>query len=137
MCTHTQHPSSHPLNHHRHTYCQTNININININIIGEMQEATTFKDKNLKSSERTMASLQTEQKKREKDLEVLRSSEGKLKKETETLTQAMKVMREEVKQMKDLDRLRHSFESTKEILEGHCEEYERRKKTMNQQVGT
>lgn len=57
--------------------------------------------------------SLHAEKRKREKELEMLRSSEPKLMSEVSNLRQAMSRMREEMEQFKDIDGLKRAFDAT------------------------
>ena len=62
-----------------------------------EMEDAKAFKERNLATAQRTMDSLLNERKKREKELEMLRTSEPKLMNELSGLREAMSRMRSEM----------------------------------------
>ena len=57
------------------------------------MEDARTFKEKNLATAQRTMESLQQEKRKRERDLDLLRISEPKLVKELNGLKESISRM--------------------------------------------
>ena len=86
--------------------------------------------------SNRTMESLSAEKNKREKELKMLESSEPKLRKELESLREAMAGMRADSKAMADIDGLRQKFERTKAELLETTEGYRTRKVALQQQVG-
>lgn len=100
-----------------------------------EMESAKTFKQKNLVTAQRTMESLHAEKKKREKELDMLRSSEPKLMSEIFNLRQSMSKMREEMELFKDLDGLRRGFDATQVKLSELKQTYIKRKETMRQQI--
>lgn len=102
---------------------------------MGEMEAAKNFKQKNLQTAQRTMESLQAERRKRERELEMLKSSEPKLAREVDTLTKTLKEMRGETKAMSDIDGLRRKFDKTKNELHSLSDGYNRRRTAMQQQV--
>ena len=67
-------------------------------NILGEMTEAKTFKEKNLVTAQKTMDSLLGERKKRESELELLKQSEPKIKKELDNIRENIVRMKREMK---------------------------------------
>lgn len=102
---------------------------------MGEMEDARAFKEKNLNTAQRTMESLIAERKKREKELEMLRSSEPKLMGELSNLRESMGKMRSEMEDFQDLERLRREFNTTKSYLQDSKNSYLKRRDTMRQQI--
>lgn len=102
---------------------------------LGEMEDARAFKEKNLNTAQRTMESLVAERKKREKELEMLRSSEPKLMGELSNLRESMGRMRSEMEDFQDLERLRREFNTTKTYLQDLKNSYLKRRDTMRQQI--
>ena len=102
---------------------------------LGEMKDNKSFKEKNLATAERTMTSLQAELKKREKELEILRSSEPKLKRELTTLRDAINRMNADIEEFKDISGLRKRFENTQQLLQEQRRSYIKRRDAMRQQV--
>lgn len=100
-----------------------------------EMEDARTFKEKNLLTAQKTMESLLAERRKREKELDLLRSSEPKLMSELSNLRESMSRMRSEMEQFQDLDRLRREFDSTQTKLLDFKQTYVKRRDTMRQQL--
>lgn len=100
-----------------------------------EMDKARSFKEKNLATAQRTMESLLQERRKREREIEMLRSSEPKLMKELTTLRESMSRMRGEMEDFKDLDRIRREFDATQSKLSDLKSGYVKRRDTMRQQV--
>lgn len=100
-----------------------------------EMEDAKAFKEKNLATAQRTMESLQNERKKREKELEMLRTSEPKLMNELSGLREAMARMRSEMEQFQDIDRMRREFDETQARLQDLKQTYVKRRDTMRQQI--
>ena len=81
------------------------------------------------------MESLLAEKKKREQEVEVLRSSEPKIRKELEALTDTMARMKADSKTMSDSEGLKNEFERTKQRLNDMAEEYRTRRVAIQQQV--
>ncbi len=102
---------------------------------LGEMTNAKAFKEKNLATAQRTMESLQQERRKREKEIEMLRSSEPKLMNELGALREAMSRMRSDMEDFKDLDRIRREFDQTQSRLQDLKQTYIKRRDTMRQQI--
>lgn len=100
-----------------------------------EMEDARTFKEKNLLTAQKTMESLLAERRKREKELDLLRSSEPKLMSELSNLRESMSRMRSEMEQFQDLDRIRREFDSTQAKLLDFKQTYVKRRDTMRQQL--
>jgi len=100
-----------------------------------EMEDAKTFKEKNLATAQKTMESLMAERRKREKELDLLRTSEPKLMSELSSLRDSMSNMRSEMEQFQDLDKLRREFDNTQEKLVELKQHYIKRRDTMRQQI--
>jgi predicted nucleic acid-binding Zn-ribbon protein len=81
------------------------------------------------------MASLQSEHKKREKELELLRSSEPKLQRELNGLREAMSSMKSDIVAFEDIEGLRRKFEATQQMLKEKKISYMKRRDSMRQQV--
>lgn len=102
---------------------------------VGEMQDAKTFKERNLVTAKKTMENLQSEKKKRERELETLRNSEPKLIKEINGLKEEMTRLRNELDDFDDIEGVRRRYERTKvELLELHAQ-YIKRRDGMRQQM--
>eukprot|EP01038_Epipyxis_sp_PR26KG_P011164 gene11164-14981_t len=101
---------------------------------LSEMKSAQTFKEKNLATAERTKDSLLAEKKKRERELELLRSSEPKLMSELSNLRENMSRMRSEMEEFDDIDKLRKEFDETQRKLVDLKKTYSKRRDTMKQQ---
>lgn len=102
---------------------------------MGEMEEAKTFKEKNLATAQKTMESLQAERKKREKELALLRDSEPKLNNELASLRDSMNRMQSEMKDFDDVQGMRTAFEHTKQQLVELRHSYIKRRDALRQQV--
>lgn len=102
---------------------------------LGEMKDNKSFKEKNLATAERTMATLQAELRKREKELDILRSSEPKLQRELHGLRDSMNRMLTDIEEFKDIDGLRKRFEATQQTLQEQRRSYIKRRDAMRQQV--
>ena len=102
---------------------------------MGEMEEAKSFKEKNLATAKRTMESLQAERKKREKELELLKDSEPKLHKELASLRENISRMQFEMKNFDDIQGLRSEFEATQQQLTELRHSYIKRRDALRQQV--
>lgn len=101
----------------------------------GEMEQAKTFKERNLATAQRTMESLQAERRKRERELDQLRTSEPKLAHELGGLREEMARMRKEMISFQDVDGLRRAFDATQLSLVETRHGYSRRRDAMRQQV--
>jgi len=102
---------------------------------LGDMEDAKTFKEKNLATAKKTMESLQAERKKREKELELLRESEPKLHKELANLRENIARMQSEMKGFDDVQGMRSDFESTQQQLVELRHTYIKRRDALRQQV--
>jgi len=102
---------------------------------VGEMEETKSFKEKNLATAQKTMASLIAEKQKREKDLELLRSSEPKLTKELSSLRESMDRMKSEMIAFEDIQGMRKVFDATMQTLNEQKSSYHKRRDAMRQQV--
>ncbi|CAM9135327.1 unnamed protein product, partial [Ectocarpus fasciculatus] len=102
---------------------------------VGEMQDAKTFKERNLVTAQKTMENLQAEKKKRERELETLRNSEPKLVKEIAGLKEEMTRLRNELNDFEDVEGMKRRYERTKvDLLELHTQ-YIKRRDGMRQQM--
>lgn len=79
--------------------------------------------------------SLVSESKKREKDLEMLKSSEPKFLKELSSLKEAIERMRTEMQEYSDVDGLRQRYDRTQRQLNELKKNYAKRRDTMRLQV--
>jgi intraflagellar transport protein 74 len=102
---------------------------------MNEMENAKQFKEKNLMTAQKTMESLMSEKKKREKELEMLKSSEPKLLNELNNLRENMGKMRIEMEELSDLDKIRKDFNDIKLHLQELKTSYIKRRDTMRQQI--
>lgn len=102
---------------------------------LGEMEEAKSFKEKNLITAQKTMEGLGAEHKKLKRDLEGLNASEPKLKAEVETRRLNIDKMKKEIKDFEDIAGLREAFEDTRNLLKGLKEAYGKKKDNMRQQI--
>jgi len=100
-----------------------------------EMEDAKTFKMRTLETAQSTMEKLLAERKKREKELDLLRTSEPRLMNELSTLRESMGRMRSEMEQFQDLDRIRREFDTTQNKLQELKQGYMKRRDTMRQQI--
>ena len=103
----------------------------------GDMEDNKTFKEKNLATAQKTMESLQVEKKKRERELELLKSSEPKLRQELSNVRESMLRMRADMDAFQDLDSVRSTFNATKKQLAELKQVYTKRRDGMRQQVQT
>ena len=101
----------------------------------GDMEDNKTFKEKNLATAQKTMESLQVEKKKRERELELLKSSEPKLRQELQNVRESMLRMRTDMDAFQDLDTVRVTFNATKKQLAELKQVYVKRRDGMRQQV--
>ena len=95
----------------------------------------SSFKERSLRATERTMESLQVEKRKRERDLELLMQSEPKLKGELVGLKEEMRRMTEEIEVFKDINGMRREFEKTQLFLQEQRRAYTKRRDSMRQQI--
>jgi intraflagellar transport protein 74 len=101
----------------------------------GELDDVKSLKEKNLRTAERTMESLQVEERKRRKELDLLLQSEPKLKTELAGLKADMRRMSEEIEVFKDVNGMRREFEKTQQYLQEQKRVYVKRRDSMRQQV--
>ena len=81
------------------------------------------------------MEGLKVEKNKRERDLQMLKNSEPKLRKELETLIERIHIMQKDMSEFQDIDSIRRKFESTKKELEESKLGYIKRRDSIKQQV--
>lgn len=103
--------------------------------VMGEMEDAKAFKERNLATAQKTMETLQMEKTKRERELEMLRSSEPKLIREISGLKEAMGRMNEEMKEFTNVDAVTRKFERTQRELQELRKSYIKRRDATRQQV--
>lgn len=102
---------------------------------VGEMQDAKSFKERNLITAQKTMENLQAEKRKREKELETLRNSEPRLISEIASLKDEMIRLRNELDDFEDIEGVKRRYERTKvELLDLHAQ-YVKRRDGMRQQM--
>jgi intraflagellar transport protein 74 len=100
-----------------------------------EMEDAKVFKERNLATAKKTMESLTAERNKREKELEMLRSSEPKLIREIAGLKDAMIRMNAEVKEFSNVDAVNRKFDRTQRELQELRKSYVKRRDSIRQQI--
>jgi hypothetical protein len=103
--------------------------------VMDDMENTKNFKEKNLATAQRTMESLQAEKRKREKEVNLLKESEPKLRKELDNLREGMRRMQGEMRDFEDLAGMRSAFENTKRTLVDLRMSYQKRRDAMRQQV--
>lgn len=101
----------------------------------GEGGDRKSLMEKNMKTVERTMESLQIEKVKREKDLDALLQSEPRLKAELAGLKSEMRRMIEEIELFKDINGMRREFENTQQFLSEQRKSYGKRRDAMKVQI--
>jgi len=106
-----------------------------NQEVFSEMEDAKSFKEKNLLTAQKTMENLQIEKLKREQELELLKQSEPKLRKELDNSKETIARMKREMREFQDIDGLRRAFESTQALLQDQKRGYNNRKDSIRQQV--
>ncbi|CAM9166558.1 unnamed protein product [Chrysoparadoxa australica] len=102
---------------------------------MAEIKDESTFKEKQLKSSETTMKRLQTERNKRQQELEKVNSLDAKIPMELETLNDKIAQMKEGLAQFEDIEGLREEAARTKEYLSDLKQQYTIRRDGMKVQV--
>jgi intraflagellar transport protein 74 len=100
-----------------------------------EMEDAKVFKERNLATAKKTMSSLTAERNKREKELEMLRSSEPKLIREIAGLKDAMVRMNAEIKEFSNIDTVNRKFDRTQRELQDLRKSYVKRRDSIRQQI--
>mmetsp|Transcript_8599 Transcript_8599/g.9120 ORF Transcript_8599/g.9120 Transcript_8599/m.9120 type:complete len:597 (+) Transcript_8599:66-1856(+) len=103
--------------------------------VLGEMEDAKAFKERNLATAQKTMESLQMEKMKREKELAQIRSSEPKLIREIAGLKESMTRMNEEMKEFGNVENVQRKFERTQRELQELRKSYIKRRDATRQQV--
>lgn len=104
-------------------------------NAKAEMEDAKIFKERNLATAKKTMESLTAERNKREKELEMLRSSEPKLIREIAGLKEAMVRMNAEIKEFGNIDAVNRKFDRTQRELQELRKSYVKRRDSIRQQI--
>ena len=104
-------------------------------NVKAEMEDAKIFKERNLATAKKTMESLTAERNKREKELDMLRSSEPKLVREIAGLKEAMIRMNAEIKEFSNVDAVNRKFDRTQRELQDLRKSYVRRRDSIRQQI--
>ena len=100
-----------------------------------EMEDAKVFKERNLATAKKTMESLTAERSKRERELDMLRSSEPKLIREIAGLKEAMVRMNAEVKEFSNVDAVNRKFDRTQRELQDLRKSYVKRRDSIRQQI--
>mmetsp|Transcript_65909 Transcript_65909/g.129665 ORF Transcript_65909/g.129665 Transcript_65909/m.129665 type:complete len:600 (+) Transcript_65909:57-1856(+) len=100
-----------------------------------EMEDAKTFKMRTLEAAKDTMKQLLVEKAKRERELDLLRTSEPKITAELSELRDKMVRMRSEMEVFQDLERMRREHENTMAKLGELKQTYIKRRDTMRQQI--
>ena len=78
-----------------------------------------------------------SESKKREKELELLKSSEPKFLKELSNLKESITNMKREIQEYQDIEGLRRRYENTQQQLTEQSKNYVKRRDAMRMQVQT
>mmetsp|Transcript_3409 Transcript_3409/g.6177 ORF Transcript_3409/g.6177 Transcript_3409/m.6177 type:complete len:609 (+) Transcript_3409:65-1891(+) len=100
-----------------------------------EMEDAKVFKERNLATAKKTMESLTAERSKREKELEMLRSSEPKLVRDIASRKEAIVRMNAEIKVFSNVDAVNRKFDRTQRELQDLRKSYVRRRDSIRQQI--
>lgn len=100
-----------------------------------EMEDAKIFKERNLATAKKTMESLTVERNKRQKELEMLRSSEPKLVREIAGLKEAMTKMNAEIKEFGNVEAVNRKFDRTQRELQDLRKSYIKRRDALRQQI--
>lgn len=98
-----------------------------------EMENARDFKARTLESAQRTMEGLKNEKKKREKDLEILRTSEPKIIREMNGLKESMNKMTQEIREFENIEAVQKEFDRTQNILQEQKKSYIKRRDSIRQ----
>jgi intraflagellar transport protein 74 len=100
-----------------------------------EMSEEATFKEKQLESSQATMARLQAERQQRLSDIDKITNLDEKIKLELGSLSAKMAAMQEEMIAFDDLEYPRRKANETKAYLQEQMENYKKRTRISKEQV--
>jgi intraflagellar transport protein 74 len=99
------------------------------------MSEEATFKEKQLESSQATMARLQAERQQRLSDIDKITNLDEKIKLELGSLSAKMAAMQEEMIAFDDLEYPRRKANETKAYLQEQMENYKKRTRISKEQV--
>ena len=102
---------------------------------LDELTNVNDFKKKNLISAQQTMESLRAELKKRERELELLKTSEPKFLKELDSPKETIARMKGEMDEFVDIDGLRRRYDKTQNKLQDMKRNYIKRRDAMRMQV--
>jgi len=102
---------------------------------LDEMKDEARFKEKQLETSQMTMARLRQEKEKRLQEMEKINTLDDKIAEELRGLNDQMGSMRREMGAFEDLDGLRAQAEKTKKYLHEMMEKYQTRQDNVKQQV--
>lgn len=105
------------------------------VEVKAEMEDAKVFKERNLATAKKTMESLTAERSKRQKELEMLRSSEPKLIREIAGLKEAMIRMNTEIKEFSNVEAVNRKFDRTQRELQELRKSYVKRRDSIRQQI--
>jgi intraflagellar transport protein 74 len=100
-----------------------------------EMSEEATFKERQLESSQSTMARLVAEKEQRAAEMDKITNLDEKIKIELGSLTAKMGCMTDEMRSLDDLDALRARAADTKAYLQEQTEAYKKRTRVSKEQV--
>jgi len=100
-----------------------------------EMKEEAKFKEKQLETSQMTMARLRQEKEKRLQEMEKINTLDEKIAEELRSLNDKMDSMRKEVIEFEDIEGLKTKAQNTKNYLVDMMEKYKSRKENIKQQV--
>ena len=100
-----------------------------------QMSEEATFKERQLESSQATMARLLAEKEQRAAEVEKIASLDEKIKMELSTLAQKMASMTAEMGSFDNLEALREGAQASKAYLHQQIESYKERTRMSKDQV--
>jgi len=100
-----------------------------------EMTDEATFKERQLESSQATMARLLAEKEQRMSEMDKISNLDEKIKIELGSLGSKMQAMKGEMGAFDDLEELRHQAAQTKVYLQQQIESYKQRTKVSKEQV--
>mmetsp|Transcript_7231 Transcript_7231/g.16552 ORF Transcript_7231/g.16552 Transcript_7231/m.16552 type:complete len:611 (+) Transcript_7231:180-2012(+) len=102
-----------------------------------QMSEEASFKERQLESSQATMARLVAEKEQRMSEMDKIANLDEKIKIELASLGSKMHAMKAEMGAFDDLDGLRDKAANTKVYLQQQAESYKQRTKTSKEQVAS
>lgn len=102
---------------------------------VEEMQNDLSFKKRQVNASQNTQQRLEQELTKRTEDLKKIDKIGEKIDKEYETLTSRMKIMRESMSSLENIEQLRYEAQDTATKLRSLIKSYEERRDNVRQQL--